>query len=92
MMVRHMATVSAANDQASQEAARVLIPPVPRSCSPGPLVMTQLYSTTVSQTLRQPLRSRAVSEPPRMLLACGRATRTRAPNRYAAKESVHAAR
>jgi hypothetical protein len=37
---------------ASQEAARVLIPPAPCPCSLVPSVTTPLYSTTVSQPLR----------------------------------------
>jgi len=36
--------------------ARVLIPPSPRRCSFVPSVTTPLYSTTVSQALRQTLR------------------------------------
>src|SRR5215212_11670940 len=53
------ATESAHSDQASHEAARVLIPPSsPRSCSVVTSVTTApLYSTTVCQALRQPLRS-----------------------------------
>src|SRR5215207_3502659 len=50
------ATESAHSDQASQEAARVLIPPIPRSCSLVLSVTTLLYSATVSQALRQTLR------------------------------------
>src|SRR5215212_9967374 len=56
------ATESAHSDQASHEAARVLIPPIPRSCSVVPSVTAALYSSTVSQALR----SQAVSELPRM--------------------------
>src|SRR5215212_2413087 len=47
-----------ASDQASQEEARELIPPPPRSCSVSPSVTTPLYRTTVSQTSRRPLRER----------------------------------
>src|SRR5215211_1245016 len=54
------------SDHASQEAVRVLIPPTPRSRSFVSSVTTPLYSTTVCQALRQPLRSQAVSELPRM--------------------------
>jgi hypothetical protein len=41
---------------ASQEAARVLIPPTPCPCPLVPSVTTPLYKATVSQALRQPLR------------------------------------
>src|SRR5215204_4555774 len=54
------------SDHASQEAVRVLIPPTPRSRSFVSSVTTPLYSTTVCQALRQPLRSQAVSELPRI--------------------------
>jgi hypothetical protein len=51
--------------QANQAVVRRLIAPPPRrSCSLEPSVTTSLYSTAVSQALRQPLRSRAVSELP----------------------------
>src|SRR5215204_4342031 len=50
------------SDHASQEALRVLIPPTPRSCSFVPSVTTPLYSSTVSQSLRQPLRGGVVCE------------------------------
>ncbi len=52
------ATESDHSDQASREAARLLIPPSPRSrpLSFFPSVTTPLYSSTVSQTLRQSLR------------------------------------
>src|SRR5215203_2876607 len=45
-------------DQATQAAARRLIPPtIPGPCCPlAPSVTTPLYSPTVSQTLRRPLR------------------------------------
>src|SRR5829696_5662506 len=49
-------TDSVTSDQASQEAARVLIPPTPRSCSLAPSSTTPLYSTIVSQVVRQALR------------------------------------
>src|SRR5215210_3402376 len=52
----NMATHRPANDHASKEAARVPIPPLLRSRPFVPSVTTPLYSTTVSQTLRQPLR------------------------------------
>src|SRR5215207_2560781 len=51
----NMATETAASDQASQGAARVLIPPTPRLCSLIPSGTTPLYRTTVSQALRRPL-------------------------------------
>src|SRR5215218_396716 len=57
---------SAHTDQASHAAERRLIPPLPRPCSLAPSVTTPLYSMTVSRALRQPLRSQAVSELPRM--------------------------
>src|SRR5215204_5522556 len=51
-----------ASAQASQLAARVPIPPAPRSCSPTPSLTTPLYRRTVSQTLRLALReSRAAT-------------------------------
>src|SRR5215203_3037429 len=53
---------SAHTAQASQEAIRVLIPPsLPCPCSLVPDVTTPLYSTIVSQALRQPLRGHAVA-------------------------------
>src|SRR5215208_6016335 len=54
------------SDHATHAAARRLIPPTLRLCCLGPSVTTPLYSTTVSQALRQTLRSQAVSELPRM--------------------------
>jgi hypothetical protein len=48
---------SAHSDQANQAAVRRLIPPIPRPCSLAPSVTTLLYSTTVSQALRQTLRA-----------------------------------
>src|SRR5215217_8902859 len=53
---------SAQSDQASQVAARVLIPPSPRPCSFVPSVTPLLYSTTASKALRQPLRVRGMDE------------------------------
>src|SRR5215211_2965730 len=52
----NMATQRPANDHASKEAARVLIPPLIRSWPFVPSVTTPLYSTTLSQALRQTLR------------------------------------
>src|SRR5215204_393751 len=54
------------SDHATHAAARRLIPPTLRLCCLDPSVTTPLYSTTVSQALRQTLRSQAVSELPRM--------------------------
>src|SRR5215211_6230607 len=54
------------SDHASQEAVRVLIPPTPRSRSFVSSVTTPLYSTTVCQALRQPLRSQVEIQLPRM--------------------------
>jgi hypothetical protein len=45
---------------ASQEAAQVLIPPTLRLCCLAPSVTTPLYSTTVSQALRQTLREKGL--------------------------------
>src|ERR671913_2809 len=61
------ATQSTYSVQASRAAARRLIPPTPRSCSLAPSVTTPYYAATVSQRLRQPLRSRAVRELQRTL-------------------------
>src|ERR671914_161405 len=47
-LAKNMATERPASDHASQAAARVLIPPTPRSCSLAPSVTTSVYSTTVS--------------------------------------------
>src|SRR5829696_4444120 len=58
----NMTTERAASDHASQEVPRELILPTPCSCSLVPDVTTPLYSSTVSQTLRHPLRSQAVRE------------------------------
>src|ERR687894_273257 len=44
-------------DQANLAAVRLLIPPTTRSCCLAPSVTTSLYSTTVSQALRQTLRA-----------------------------------
>src|SRR5215204_4284587 len=57
-LARNMATQSPASDQASQEAARDLIPSTPRSCSVSPSLTTPLYRRTVSRTLRLALRER----------------------------------
>src|SRR5215208_7127863 len=48
-------------DQATQAAVRRLMPPIPRLCSVDPSVTSPLYSTIVSQALRQPLRGHAVA-------------------------------
>src|SRR5919202_5728014 len=63
-LARNMATQRPASDQASQEAARPLYPWVPRSRSSSLVLCatTPLYRTLVCATLRNPLRSRAVSE------------------------------
>src|SRR5215212_3627033 len=53
--IKNMATERAASVHASQEAERMLIPPTSRCCS-TPSLTTPLYSTTVSQALRPPLR------------------------------------
>jgi hypothetical protein len=45
-------TVSAHSDQASQAAARSLIPSAPWPCPLAPSVTTPLYSTTVSTVIR----------------------------------------
>jgi hypothetical protein len=55
---------SAHSDQANLAAVRRLIPPIPRLCFLAPSVTTLLFSTTVSQVLRQTLRG-SVSEPRR---------------------------
>jgi hypothetical protein len=47
-----------ASAYASQVAARVPIPPNPRSCSLAPSVTTPLYRRTVSHSLRHPFRER----------------------------------
>src|SRR5215204_7191429 len=52
------------SDQAIQAANRMLILPSPRPRSLDPSGTTPLYSTTVFQALRQPLRSRVWSELP----------------------------
>src|SRR5918993_3111029 len=58
------ATESAHSDQASQEAARGVIPPIPRPCTFVPFVTTPLYSSTVSQALRLTLRGEVPEEYP----------------------------
>src|SRR5215211_5925632 len=50
------------NDHASLVAVRALTPPVPRFSFLASSVTTLLYSTSVSQALRPPLRSQAVSD------------------------------
>src|SRR5918998_613948 len=62
------ATQSVHSDQASLAEARVLSPPAARSCCLARSLTAPLYRAAVSQTLRQPLRSRAVSELPRKFL------------------------
>src|SRR5918997_6726670 len=57
--------LAAHTDQATQLAVRRLIPPIPRCSSLAPSVTAPLYSTTVSQTLGQPVRSRGEKELPR---------------------------
>src|SRR5215217_6328222 len=57
MSAANMTTERPASDQASQEAARELIPLTPCSCSFALCVTTPLYSTTISQTLRYLLRA-----------------------------------
>ena len=54
----NMATERPARDQASQAAARRLIPPTLRSRSLAPAVTTPLYRKNVCRTLRHPLRGR----------------------------------
>src|SRR5829696_10366095 len=67
-LAKNMATERPASDHANHEAARVLIPPTPRPWSLAPSVTTLLYRATVSQTLRQALRSRASIQLPRIHL------------------------
>src|SRR5215207_1453856 len=55
------ARVMVHSDQAIHGAARVLIPPTPRSRPVAPFVTTPLYSSTVSQPLRQPLRDGVIN-------------------------------
>src|SRR5215212_5375478 len=55
------ATQTAHNDLANQAAVRPLILPTPRSSSLAPSATTPLYSTTVSQALRQPLRGKGLN-------------------------------
>src|SRR5688572_21908129 len=49
-------SVNPQSDQASHAATRALIPSTPLLCALAPSVTTPLYSTTVSQALRQTLR------------------------------------
>jgi hypothetical protein len=53
-------TESAQIDQASQTAARALIPPTARLCCLTPSVTTPLYRTTVSKALRSALRGSSI--------------------------------
>src|ERR687898_2951198 len=55
-------THTAHSDQANHAAVRRLILPFPRPCSLAPSVTTPLYSTTVSQALRQTLRADTLEE------------------------------
>src|SRR5918994_1314175 len=55
------ATLIRHSDPANHVATRALIPPTPRSCSLAPCVTTPLYSTTVSQALRQTLRGKGLN-------------------------------
>src|ERR671921_532593 len=51
-------TQSAHTDQAIHAAVRFFVPPTPRPCSlVAPSATISLYGTTVSQTLRRPLRN-----------------------------------
>src|SRR5687767_2443013 len=52
------ATHSRHSDHASHAATRVLISPTSRPCSLAPSITRPLYSTTVSQALREALRGR----------------------------------
>src|SRR5687768_12153539 len=52
---------SAHTAQASHTAVRRFIPPTLRPCSLAPCVTTPLYSTTVSQALRQTLRGNGLN-------------------------------
>src|SRR5215217_1400888 len=58
-LAKNMSIESAASDQASHAAERVLIPLTPRfrPCLFASSVTTAPYSTNVSQALRQPVRS-----------------------------------
>src|SRR4028119_2363240 len=57
-LAKNMATERPASDQASQEAARRLIPPTPRSRSLASSVTTSLYRKNVCRALRHLLRGR----------------------------------
>src|SRR5215210_3481968 len=59
---RISAMESAHSDQASQEAVRGVIPPIPLPRSLAPSITTPPYSTTVCQALRKPLRGGVVCE------------------------------
>src|ERR671921_1504742 len=72
MLAKNKATDRAASDHASQEAARVLIPPTSDLRSLVSSNTTPLYSTIVSQALRQTLRG----DVPREYLPAPPTTRT----------------
>src|ERR687897_583062 len=55
------ATHSAHSDQANHAATRALIPSTPLLCSLAPSVTILVYSTTVSQALRNALRGLVLS-------------------------------
>src|SRR5215212_5039600 len=56
----NMTTERPASNHASQDAARMLIPTAPRSCSLASSATNLLYTTTVSKALRQPLQGSAL--------------------------------
>src|SRR5215213_3953795 len=58
------ATLIRHSDQANHAATRALIPSTPLLCSLAPSVTTPLYSTIVSQALRQTLRAEVPREYP----------------------------
>src|SRR5918997_3231828 len=58
------ATLIRHSDQAIQAAVRRLIPPTPRPCFLALSITIPLYSTTVFQALRQPLRGGVSEEYP----------------------------
>ena len=61
-LAKNMATERAASDHASREAERLLTILASCSCSFVSSATIPLYSSTVSLTLRQPIRSGVVSE------------------------------
>src|SRR5215210_6280221 len=61
-LAAHRTSESAASDQDNQNATRVSIPPPSRPRSLAASITTPLYSTTVSQSLRQTLRSRSLRQ------------------------------